>query len=258
MQTQAIVTGAAGDIGRAIVARLLDAGHVVRGWDIDTAGLEANDARWAEDVYRSERVNLLEMEEVRAAADHALAGKEPVALLVNNAGGVTAATSLKRATEPDMRRDLDLNLMAAWRCIECLRRELARVEGAAVVNVASINGTGVYGFPGYSAAKAGLLHLTRFAAVELGKEGIRVNAVAPGTVRTQAWDSRAARDPNLFESIAGWYPMRAICEPDDVAAAVAFLAGRDARMITGVTLPVDGGLGAGVDRLAGELIQEDI
>ncbi|RVT83421.1 SDR family oxidoreductase [Rhodobacteraceae bacterium CCMM004] len=254
MDATAVVTGAAGDIGRAIVERLLGDGYAVEGWDRDASRLAENDAAFADQGYASRCVDLLDMS---AVADASAAARDyPVRLLVNNAGGVTDAVTLKTAGEADFQRDLDLNLTAAWRCLDRLRNDLS--GGGAVVNVASINGMGVYGFPGYSAAKAGLLHLTRFAAVELGKMGIRVNAVAPGTVRTKAWDSRLENDPALFDKIADWYPLKRICEPADVAAAVAFLAGDDARMITGVALPVDGGLTAGLDRLASDLCQAEI
>ena len=253
MQGTAIVTGSAGDIGRAITERLVSDGYAVEGWDRDEQGQARNDADLAGKAYVSRTVDLLDADGVGAAgsADR----PAPVRLLVNNAGGVTESVTLKGSNEADLQQDLDLNLMAAWRCMQQFQNSLK--NGGAIVNIASINGTGVYGFPGYSAAKAGLIHLTRFAAVELGKDGIRVNAIAPGTVRTKAWDSRLANDPEIFDNLAKWYPMKDVCWPSDIAAAASFLASSDARMITGVMLPVDGGLSAGVDIIAGDICQID-
>jgi NAD(P)-dependent dehydrogenase (short-subunit alcohol dehydrogenase family) len=91
-----------------------------------------------------------------------------------------------------------------------------------VINIASVNGMGVFGHPAYSAAKAGLLHFTKLVAVEYGKFGIRSNAVAPGTVRTQAWEARAAANPNVFEEARRWYPLQRVVDPEDVANAVGF------------------------------------
>ncbi|OWK23196.1 hypothetical protein AJ87_35005 [Rhizobium yanglingense] len=76
---------------------------------------------------------------------------------------------------------------------------MLKASKGSVINIASVNGMNVFGHPAYSAAKAGLLHFTRLVAVEYGKFGIRSNAVAPGTVRTRAWEARAAANPNVFE-----------------------------------------------------------
>ncbi|NGN69378.1 SDR family oxidoreductase, partial [Streptomyces sp. A7024] len=118
---------------------------------------------------------------------------------------------------------------------------LAAAEGhrGAVVNIGSVNGLTGLGSHAYSAAKAALGSLTRTLAVEAGERGVRVNLVAPGTVRTRNWDGREA---DLAAMARDAYPLGRIGEPDDVAAAVAFLASADAAWITGVTLPVDGGL----------------
>jgi NAD(P)-dependent dehydrogenase (short-subunit alcohol dehydrogenase family) len=114
-----------------------------------------------------------------------------------------------------------------------------------IVNVASVNAVGFYGNEAYSAAKAGLLSLTRSLAVGYGKHGIRCNAVVPGTIATPIWQQRVDRDPAILERLKRWYPLGRVGTPQDVGAAIAFLAGDDASWITGVALPVDGGLLAG-------------
>ena len=129
-------------------------------------------------------------------------------------------------------------------------RYLVGIGYGTAPGLASVNGTNVFGHPAYSAAKAGLLHLTKLIAVEYGKYGIRSNAVSPGTVRTQAWEDRAAANPNVFEDARRWYPLQRIANPEDVANAVGFLASPLAAAITGACLPVDCGLTAGQAELA--------
>ena len=172
----------------------------------------------------------------------------PVSTLVNNAGAARAA-SLGATTPEDWAADRALNLDAAWYCFEAFLPALLAARGS-VVNIASVNGLGVFGHPAYSAAKAGMIHLTRLIAVEYGGRGIRANTVAPGTVATRAWEARRAANPRVMEEAAAHYPLGRVATPDDVAAAVAFLAGPDAAAITGVCLPVDCGLTAGTPALA--------
>jgi NAD(P)-dependent dehydrogenase (short-subunit alcohol dehydrogenase family) len=83
-----------------------------------------------------------------------------------------------------------------------------------------------------------------------------VNAVAPGTVRTQAWSERVAANPQVFDEVSAWYPLRKVATPADVAAAVAFLVSDEASHITGVVLPVDGGISAGIPQLSAAITQE--
>jgi NAD(P)-dependent dehydrogenase (short-subunit alcohol dehydrogenase family) len=124
-----------------------------------------------------------------------------------------------------------------------------------VVSVASVNGLMCFGNPAYSAAKAGLINLTQSIAVEYGPKGVRANAVSPGSVRTenQSWTRRLERDPQLFDKLARWYPVGRVGRPEDIAAAVAFLAADEAAFVNGANLVVDGGLTAGMAPMAREL-----
>ena len=94
-------------------------------------------------------------------------------------------------------------------------------------------------------AKAGVINLTKALATQYGALGIRVNAVAPGTIRTEAWQNRIALDPEVLEKVSQWYPLGRVGEPGDVTRSLMFLASDDAAWITGVTLPVEGGILAG-------------
>ncbi|MBC9206297.1 SDR family oxidoreductase [Roseomonas aerophila] len=167
-----------------------------------------------------------------------------IRVLVNTAGKANGR-SIFTTDYATWRADIAVNLDSAFLCIQALRDHLIEQQGN-VVNIASVNGVGVYGFPSYSAAKAGLVHLTKSLAVELGPRGLRVNAVAPGSVMTRAWNARLEKNPGLFEDLTALCPLPRLSTPADIADAVAFLASDKARMITGTILAVDGGLSTGV------------
>ncbi|MDL2404812.1 SDR family oxidoreductase [Rhizobium calliandrae] len=251
----AIVTGAAGDIGRAIARRLADDHDVVLLVDIDASAVR----KAAEELGPAERFVALKAdvtcENDTTEMAKVAAGLGAVKTLVNNAGAARAA-SLHDTTPDIWRTDNALNLEAAFLCFRAVEHMLKASKGS-LINIASVNGMAVFGHPAYSAAKAGLLHFTRLVAVEYGKFGIRANAVAPGTVRTQAWEARANANPNVFEEARRWYPLQRVVDPADVANAVAFLAGPLASAITGVCLPVDCGLTAGQAEPAHTFSQSD-
>lgn len=245
-QRLAIVTGAAGDIGRAIARRLRVDHDIVVVADRDLPAAERATA-----VLGAGFVAVrLDVTDAAACAEFAahVARLGALQTLVNNAGGVQAA-SLQSTSVADWQADRALNLDAVFLLFSALAAQLKATQGS-VVNIASVNGLGVYGHPAYSAAKAAMIHLTRQIAVEYGKFGIRANAVAPGTVRTQAWEARAAANPDIFTQAAEHYPLGRIARAEDVAEAVGFLASPLAQAITGICLPVDCGLTAGVPALA--------
>jgi NAD(P)-dependent dehydrogenase (short-subunit alcohol dehydrogenase family) len=251
----AIVTGAAGDIGRAIARRLGEDHDVVLMPDLDGEAVERAAASLGNPTkFIAMACDITDVASVAAMAARA-AELGTVRTLVNNAGAARAV-SLHDTTPEIWRMDNALNLEAAFLCFRAVEDALKQSQGS-VINIASVNGTNVFGHPAYSAAKAGLLHLTKLIAVEYGKYGIRANAVSPGTVRTQAWEVRAAANPNVFEDARRWYPLQRIASPDDVANAVGFLASPLASAITGVCLPVDCGLTAGQAELARTFSQSD-
>lgn len=251
----AIVTGAAGDIGRAIARRLGEDHDVVLMPDLDGEAVERAAASLSNPAkFVALACDITDVASVAAMAARA-AELGTVRTLVNNAGAARAV-SLHDTTPEIWRMDSVLNLEAAFLCFRAVEDALKQSQGS-VINIASVNGTNVFGHPAYSAAKAGLLHLTKLIAVEYGKYGIRANAVSPGTVRTQAWEVRAAANPNIFEDARRWYPLLRIASPDDVANAVGFLASPLACAISGVCLPVDCGLTAGQAELARTFSQSD-
>ncbi len=252
----AVVTGIGGDIGKAIAKAMLEAGHLVIAADISE--IAAQEAASGLDSTGKLVVPLTcdITDEASAARMAEIArGHGSVGVLVNNAGGVTEA-SLQTMSVARWKEDVALNLTGAFICFQALADDLKSSTGC-VVNIASVNGLSTFGHPAYSSAKAGLIHFTRMVAVEYGQFGVRANAVAPGTVRTTAWEERAANDPDIFKRASRPCPLGRISLTTDVANAVAFLASDKASAITGVCLPVDCGLMAGQAELAGLFSQSD-
>ncbi|WP_429932173.1 SDR family oxidoreductase [Agrobacterium vitis] len=251
----AVVTGAAGDIGRAIASRLAGSHDVVVLADIDESAVNtAAVSLGSGDIFVPIVCDVTNEASIDALAS-AVQTFGVTKTLVNNAGAARAV-SLHDTDAAIWRQDNALNLEAAFLTFRALENQLKQSQGS-VINIASVNGMAVFGHPAYSAAKAGLIHLTRLIAVEYGKFGIRANAVAPGTVRTQAWEARAAANPAVFEEAKRWYALQRIATAQDVANAVFFLAGDQAAAITGVCLPVDCGLTAGQSELARTFSQSE-
>jgi NAD(P)-dependent dehydrogenase (short-subunit alcohol dehydrogenase family) len=160
--------------------------------------------------------------------------------LISVAGGASPQPGLADGvSDAAWSATVDLNLTGPMRCARAAIPHLTR-QGGAIVLVSSVNGLQAFGDEAYSAAKAGLTSMAQNLAVELGPRGVRVNVVAPGTIRTRVWDGQGGPD-----RLAPLYPLGRVGEPGDIAAAIAFLASDDAAWITGVTLPVDGGVTAG-------------
>lgn len=257
MSQTIIVTGGAGDIGRALSARFLKDGHRVAMFDRDEAALhKATEALGFPAGLMGFVADVTDLGSVKAAIAHAESHFGSIDVLVNNAGGVVSPT-LAQTSEAGWLADIELNLNGAWRCARAVQDSMVARRRGIILNISSVNGSGIYGYPAYSAAKAGLNQLTRFLAVELGRHGIRANAIAPGSVKTQAWKARVEQNPEIFERLKRWYPLGDICVPEDIAGVAAFLIGPDARMITGAILPVDGGLSVGSTTMAREFCGEE-
>jgi NAD(P)-dependent dehydrogenase (short-subunit alcohol dehydrogenase family) len=251
-----LITGAGAGIGRATALRLAKEGAAVAILDLRA---EAAEAVAVEIGARA--LPIAGSVADPADIDRALAAAEgelgPLDLLVNNAAFAIKPTFESCGPE-DWDREFEITLKGAYRCCRAvLPGMLARGHGA-IVNVGSVNGLMYFGNPAYSAAKAGLLSLTRTLAVEAGSRGVRVNHVSPGTIRTNSptWTIRQQRDPAIFEKLARWYPVGRVGTPDDIAAAIAFLGADEAAFVNGANLVVDGGLTAGMGVMIEELTLE--
>ncbi|MFC7304313.1 SDR family NAD(P)-dependent oxidoreductase [Streptomyces monticola] len=236
-----LITGAARGIGAATARRLAQEGARVLLTDVDGPAAERTAAELRDGGAEAEGLvcDVASRAAVEAAVAYAVERFGCLDVLVNNAFSCTPDTPLFE-DEPDevWEHDLDITLNGAFRCARAALPHLAASGRGAIVSVGSVNGEMSFSNHAYSAAKAGLASLTRTLADHAAPRGVRVNLVAPGTVRTGAW---AGREDQLA-AVSALYPLGRVGEPEDIAAAVAFLASRDAAWITGTTLRVDGGL----------------
>jgi meso-butanediol dehydrogenase/(S,S)-butanediol dehydrogenase/diacetyl reductase len=250
----AIVTGAGSGIGAAIARELAVEGAAVILVDrredrlrheceaIVSAGGHAEAV--ALDVRDGDRVSEL------ATGTRAQYGA--IDLLVNNAA-VPDGDGLDSLSNEQWDEAVGVTLTGAFLLTRAVLGPMVERGTGCIINVASVNGLMHFGNEAYSAAKAGLIQLTRSVAVRYGPNGVRANAVAPGTVRTPAWRERLDRNPALLDRLARWYPLGRVGEPEEVAHAVLFLASPQASWITGAMLAVDGGLLAGNLLMAHEI-----
>ncbi|MFJ4476357.1 SDR family NAD(P)-dependent oxidoreductase [Streptomyces xanthochromogenes] len=233
----ALVTGAGRGIGAAIARRLTDEGAQVLLADIDLASAEETAAGLKGAVAR--HCDVSDRASVEAAVAFAVEEFGRLDVLVNNAYSCSPdAERFEDEDDEEWARDLDVTLTGAYRCARAALPHLAASGRGAIVSIGSVNGEQDFGNHAYSAAKAGLASLTRTLAGHAAPRGVRVNLVHPGTICTPAWGDREAQ----LERLSALYPLGRVGEPEDIAAAVAFLASRDASWITGTTLRVDGGI----------------
>jgi NAD(P)-dependent dehydrogenase (short-subunit alcohol dehydrogenase family) len=175
----------------------------------------------------------------------------PVEVLVNDAWGGEGEGAVD-TTDAQWAGALRGTLTSAFVCTRAVLPAMIAARRGAIVNIASVNGVRFAGHDGYSAAKAGLLSLSRSIAARHGRDGVRANAIVLGTVATPAWAERARLRPQIFAELLPFYPLGRLGTPGDVASAAVFLASDEAAWITGAELAVDGGflLSNGIDRIA--------
>jgi NAD(P)-dependent dehydrogenase (short-subunit alcohol dehydrogenase family) len=233
-----VITGAAGGIGGAMVKAFRNAGARVVACDRAAQALAAVDAE------RREAFELTDPDACKAALERIERAVGVPDAVVSNAG-YTRAETFDQVDDEVWANEIAINLTGARNITAPLLPKMRSRGRGVFVFIASVNALAHFGNPAYSAAKAGLVAYSRAIATEYGRHGVRANTLCPGSVRTASWDHRLARDPGVIDRVSRLYPLGRIVEPIEVANAAVFLASPLSSGITGVTLPVDGGLTAG-------------
>lgn len=242
----ALVTGAASGIGRATALAFGDEGATLVLLDRDAAGLEALREELAASGTTATAVvtDVSDRAQVDAAHDEAVRVHGRLDIAFNNAG-ITASTAVTHETSEEVYdRIMAINLKGVWLCLRAQLRHMDAARSGAIVNMASI--AGMIAAPGmgpYAAAKHAIIGLTRSASVEYALRGIRVNAVAPGTVETPMFAEfeRISNDPEITDAVRDGHAIGRCAQPAEIASAVLWLASQQASFVTGSVLTVDGG-----------------
>jgi len=246
----AIITGGAAGIGRATAERFIEEGATVAFCDVNQEVGEAT-ARELGEKAAFYRVDVTDRQAVQVFVDAVEARFGRIDILVNNAGilrdglfvKVQDGQVVKQMSEPDFDRVVSVNLKGTFNCAQAAVPAMIRNGGGVILNASSIVGLdGNFGQTNYVATKAGVVGMTKVWARELGRQGIRVNAVAPGFTATEMVLQMPEK---VLDGMKGRTPLGRLAQPRDIANAYLFLASDEAGFISGVALRVDGGIVVG-------------
>jgi 3-oxoacyl-[acyl-carrier protein] reductase len=235
----AVVTGAGRGLGRAMAKRFVAEGArvVVADLDLDLARQTA-DRLGGDEVARAVRCDVVRSGEVAAALDVATGTFGSLDVLVNNAGFLRDS-SMAKMTEDDFDAVISVHLKGAWNGTRLAASVMRESGSGSIINVSSISGkVGIFGQTNYSAAKAGVVGLTKAAAKEAARHGVRVNAIQPGLIRTEM---TTGIPPEILAAKVADIPLGRIGEPAEVADVALFLASDLSSYMTGAVLEITGG-----------------
>ncbi len=239
----AIVTGAGRGIGRAIAIRFAEEGAKVVVDDVNDAlgGDTVSVITDAGGEALFVNADVSDATDAERLIAETVDTYSTVDILVNN-----AICSTADVLNNNWEANLAVALRGTSQCAEAVVPVMQQAGGGSIVNIASVNALiGLQGIHAYSAAKGGVIALTRSMAVSHGKDNIRINCICPGTVQTEVWEPMLARNPHILDEITPWYPLGRIGKPVDIANAALFLASDEASFATGAVFVIDGGLTAG-------------
>jgi NAD(P)-dependent dehydrogenase (short-subunit alcohol dehydrogenase family) len=238
----AVITGAANGIGAACAQLLAASAAKVALWDVDEGAAETlAQAIGGERNALALRCDVSRRVDVETATAATIATFGRIDILINNAG-IFRAVDFLDISEEDWDAVLGVNLKGAFLVGQAVAREMAKTGGGAIVNMSSVNGVmAIPTIASYNVSKGGINQLTRAMAVSLADQGIRVNAVAPGTIATELARQAVLGSADAAARIMSRTPLRRLGEPAEVAAVCAFLASDAASYMTGEIVAVDGG-----------------
>ena len=234
-----LVTGASRGIGKAIAEKLAANGAVVVGTATTEGGADSISEYLSASGGKGMCLNVTDLDSVSSVIKQITEEFGAVSILVNNAG-ITRDTLLMMMKEDQWEDIIQTNLTSVYRLSKACLRAMMKARTGRIINIASVVGsTGNPGQTNYSAAKAGLLGFTKSLAREIGSRNITVNSIAPGFIDT---DMTKELKEEQREALIQQIPLKKLGNPEDIANAVAFLAGPEASYITGETLHVNGGM----------------
>ncbi|MCC2659031.1 MAG: short-chain alcohol dehydrogenase/reductase [Panacagrimonas sp.] len=254
----ALITGGTSGIGRACAERFVQEGArlVLCGRRIE-AGQAVVQSLGKENAH-FEKADVVNESDVRSLVQRTLERFGQIDCVINNAGTTSATCTLAESRAEDFDYDMALHVRAAFLAMKYASPHMAKLGQGSFINMSSISARGAgYNTFGYEVAKAALLHLTRCAAVELGEQGIRVNAISPGPTMTPIFAAHAGGDTDRAEAasaaieaaflkaLPAVQALKGMVQPRDIADAALFLASDEARFVNGHDLVVDGGITAG-------------
>jgi 3-oxoacyl-[acyl-carrier protein] reductase len=235
----AVVTGGAQGIGFAIAERFVAEGARVVLGDLDPAATEAAVVKLGgDDVARAVRCDVTKADDVEALVAAAVGGFGGIDVMVNNAG-ITRDATMRKMTEDQFDQVIAVHLKGTWNGTRFAAGIMRESGGGAIINISSISGkVGLMGQTNYSAAKAGIVGMTKAAAKEVAHLGVRINAIQPGLIRSAMTE---AMPQKIWDAKLAEVPMARAGEPSEIASVAVFLASDLSSYMTGTVLEVTGG-----------------
>jgi 3-oxoacyl-[acyl-carrier protein] reductase len=236
-----LITGGAAGIGKATAEKFNKLGATVVIWDLneEMGNVLAKELSNKETISIFQKVDVTQLVEVQEAVDQVINKLGRIDVLINNAG-ITMDRSFLKMDADTWQKVIDVNLTGVFNCTKAVASYMVEAKQGVILNASSVVGLyGNFGQTNYVATKAGVIGMTKTLARELGRKGIRVNAVAPGFIATEMVQKMPQ---NVIDGMIAKTPLARMGAPDDIANTYAFLASDMASFITGTTISVDGGV----------------
>ena len=239
-----IITGGNSGIGKAATLLFAQEGAKVMVADlVDTLDTELSEAiKQSDGEVSFVKVNVTKLDDIERMIEQTISLWGKFDILVNSAGVLGPRIRTEKYPEEDFDKIIDVNVKGLWHCMKVALRYFMEQRSGTIVNIASVAGhLGMVGHIAYAASKHAVVGMTKTAAIEFAKHGIRINAVCPGFTQTPMLDG-ADTDAAYLEALQYATPMKRFGKPEEIASAILYLAADEASFITGQSVIVDGGL----------------